>query len=32
MVHLSTGDEAVLLMDDENKVTDVAFPRHVGEK
>ena len=32
MEHLLTGDEAVLLMDDENKVTDVAIPRHVGKK
>lgn len=32
MAQLSKGDEAVLLMDDENKVTDVAIPRHVGER
>lgn len=32
MVQLSTGDEVVLLMDDENKVTDVAIPRHVRER
>ena len=32
MEQLSTGDEAVLLMDDENNVTDVAIPRHVRKQ
>lgn len=31
MAQLAKGDEAVLLMDDESKVTDVAIPRHVKE-
>lgn len=32
MAHLTKGDEAILLMDDEHKVTDVAIPQLVGAR